>query len=92
MSKKFVALRVLNVVLLVSARFQAGTGILAWVHAIPTGNFFVWAHPINGLILVALILVHLALNWQWIVANYFRRVPHPAPAQPAPTPQPAAQV
>lgn len=79
---KFILMRVLNVILLVSALFQAGTGFLAWGNAINT-HFFVIAHPVNGIILVVLILTHLALNWQWVVQNYFRRKPRAAAAQPA---------
>ncbi len=86
---KFVWLRILNVLLLLSALFQAGTGVLGWAKGIDVdGSFFIIAHPYNGVFLVALILVHLALNRQWIAQNYFRRAPRPAAAQPA---HPAAQ-
>jgi len=79
MTTKFVALRILNVALLVSALLQAGTGLLGWARAIDgDGAFFVIVHPYNGVFLVLLILAHLALNWQWVKQNYFRRAPRPA--------------
>ncbi|MHB0999900.1 MAG: hypothetical protein ACYC27_11705 [Armatimonadota bacterium] len=30
-------------------------------------------HKYGGLILLGLIFIHIPLNWNWIVANYFKR-------------------
>ena len=31
-----------------------------------------YVHVLPGLLLVTLVLVHLAINWDWVRANYFR--------------------
>ena len=73
---KFTWQKIMNPITLVVALAQAATGFVF----LGTGNSGVAdAHIVIGIILVCLILLHLVLNWSWIVMTYFRR----SPAQPS---------
>ena len=66
---RFAMLKVLNPIVLLVALFQAGSGIFLHFRGTELmGNI----HMGNGLFLVALILIHLALNWNWVMDNYFK--------------------
>jgi len=65
--KRITWLKVTVPVMLVSALFQAGTGITMIYHDNET---LMNIHKFNGPALLVLILVHLALNWSWIRMSY----------------------
>jgi len=56
-------LRLVNVVLLVFLLYQAVTGALSGVM---NWDVFEVIHPIGGVILLILGLIHLSLNWGWV--------------------------
>jgi len=68
---KFKALRILNVILLISALTQATTALLAYFDLI-SDRWFKIFHLYNGPLLVLLIAFHLSLNFKWIAQNYFK--------------------
>ena len=63
-------LKILNPFILLVALCQAGTGfsLTRWGGE-TLGDF----HLGNGILLVTLILIHLILNRDWIMMNYFKR-------------------
>jgi hypothetical protein len=67
-------LRIVNPVLFLSLAVQAVTGgiILLRLRTPFTQTVFE-AHEHNGVLLIALAVTHLALNWGWVKANYFKR-------------------
>ncbi len=66
---KAVLLRWTNILILASFLLQAGTGILMMAAApMDVGDF----HAVNGVVFTVLALAHLALNWPWVKANFFR--------------------
>lgn len=74
---RFSVLRKLNPLLVVLSLVQASTGgifLLAPMDFVrPDSGWLYYVHRFNGLLLVAMILVHVALNWGWIKANIFKR-------------------
>lgn len=68
--KKATLLFWVNLVLLLSFLFQAGTGLFH--EAIPY-RIFREIHEHNGLLLVILGICHLILNWSWIKTNFISR-------------------
>lgn len=68
--KKQKALKVVNPLLGLAFAAVALTGIFH--EAIPWETYH-RLHPAAGFSLVALAVAHVALNWPWISANYFRR-------------------
>lgn len=66
--KRNTALKILNPILLVLVVSQAVTGILRAKLSYETFEFF---HQGGGVILIALIAVHIILNFSWVKANYF---------------------
>ena len=64
------ALKVVNVVLFVLLVNQAATGMLGM--SLPHWAFE-WGHERAAFVLLAVAAVHLALNWNWIKANYFKK-------------------
>jgi len=60
-------LTILIPVQLLSFAFQALTGIF---HAQLSAEFFDRYHPLNGYLLVILLLVHIAWNRDWLAARY----------------------
>lgn len=63
------ALKILNPALAIMLAFQAATGFL--------GDFlpkavFEYLHPTGAILLVAGVILHLILNWNWVRANFLR--------------------
>ena len=60
----------LNTLLLISLLLQVALGILLFLitHGLVTGSAVTWIdlHVINGLILVALAVIHIYMNRKWI--------------------------
>lgn len=64
------ALRIVNVVLALDFLVMATTGLFRdWIPY----NVFRTIHRPAGYILVFLILVHIYLNKNWIIQNYFKK-------------------
>jgi hypothetical protein len=64
--KKTRTLKIINPVMLLLVFYQGITGFLRnsmYEH-------FRTVHPVAGAVLITLALVHLALNWPWVKANY----------------------
>ena len=68
------ALRITNVLLFLVFVGIAISGLTAMLFPglIPYSTFRV-AHPLTGATLVALVMVHLFLNFNWIKANYLKK-------------------
>ena len=64
------ALRILNPILGLAVLLQAVSALTAG--AVPYATF-VWLHVSGGVVLLALALAHLSLNWNWIKANYLKK-------------------
>ena len=65
--KRITWLKITVPVMLVSALFQAGTGITMIYY---DNEILMNIHKFNGPALLVLVLVHLALNWSWIKMSY----------------------
>jgi len=63
-------LKRVNVVLFLFLLYQATTGLLSHVM---NDDVFEVIHPVGGVILVALGLVHLGLNWGWVRTSLLAR-------------------
>jgi len=77
--KSFKALKVMMPVQLLVALLQAGTGVSFILRnhiAVPHwfGPFHMW----NGILLVGLVLVHVGLNWSWLMMAYMKQKEAPA--------------
>ncbi len=68
--KRNTMLKILNPILLVLFISQAVTGLFSAKVSPEVFNFF---HRGGGTILIALIVVHFILNFNWVKANYFPR-------------------
>ena len=68
--KKVTQLKILNPILLILFLYQAGTGVF---HRVIPYEFFVLTHGKLGYVFAALALVHVAYNWSWVRAQFFRR-------------------
>lgn len=66
--KRSTALKILNPILLVLFVSQAMTGLF---HTKISYKAFEFFHEGGGKILIALIAVHIILNFNWVKANYF---------------------
>ena len=68
------ALRVVNVLLFLVFLGIAISGTTAFLFPglIPYSTFRL-AHPLTGITFVALVVVHLVLNFNWIKANYLKK-------------------
>ncbi len=68
------ALRITNVLLFLVFVGIAISGLTAFLFPglIPYSTFRV-AHPLTGVALVALVIIHLSLNFNWIKANYLKK-------------------
>lgn len=62
--------RVVNMFLFLIFVLQAATGLFR--RLIPP-ELFGRLHPASGILLTALVLIHLVLNWKWIKLNYFNK-------------------
>ncbi len=71
------ALKVVNPLMLLLLVVQATSGLL---NERLGGELFEKIHVPGGLLLVALALTHLTLNWSWVQANFF------SPSKPAAPP------
>jgi predicted ferric reductase len=71
---KLKALRILNLLLIIVFLFIGSSGILYWLGwlDIPYSTFRL-VHPLTGLLLVILVILHLILNYNWIKANYLKK-------------------
>lgn len=63
-------LRVLNIVLavLLINQWVGGT-----VYPKISESMFEWGHERAGILLGVAAIIHLALNWNWVKANYFKK-------------------
>ncbi len=68
--KRNTALKILNPVLLVFFVSQAVTGLF---HDKISPDAFEFFHEGGGTILIALILLHIILNFNWFKASYFKK-------------------
>jgi hypothetical protein len=68
------ALRVVNVLLFLVFLGIAISGLTAFLFPglIPYSTFRL-AHPLTGIALIALVIIHLVLNFNWIKANYLKK-------------------
>lgn len=64
------ALKVVNLILLVLIINQM---VGAFLYFKISHAFFEWGHERAGMLLAAVAAVHLALNWNWFKANYFKK-------------------
>ncbi len=71
---KVVALRITNPVLAVVAVAQAVTGVMMslFAESIPFGMVR-QVHLYTGYTFVALIIIHVVLNWSWVKSTFFRK-------------------
>lgn len=66
-------LRALNPLLLLSLAVQAGTAaLIIFGKKAPFSLDLFELHERNGVLLIALAVAHLALNWGWVRANYLK--------------------
>ena len=70
--KRNTALKLLNPVLAYLAASQVLTGLL---HGLLPRDLFFLMHRAGGLSLAFVALLHVALNWNWVKANYFAGKP-----------------
>ena len=68
--KKNTTHKILNPILLVLIANQATTALL---RDYIDGEAFEFIHKGGGILLVALVIVHLILNFSWIKAGYFSK-------------------
>ena len=69
MLRKITALKIVNVMLLVSFILQAGSGIF---HSKIPHEVYEWIHEWNGAFLIILVINHLVLNWSWMKTNFLK--------------------
>lgn len=72
-----ILLRWVNPVLLISVIVQAVTGVILYFDLFISSpaifRTMAEAHKHNGLILTALIITHIYLNWSWFKAQLFKK-------------------
>ena len=66
------ALKVINIVLAVLVINQAG-GAFLFGKGIISYSTFEWIHKRAIWVLLAAVVTHLVLNWNWVKANYFTK-------------------
>jgi hypothetical protein len=79
--KRFKALKVMVPVQLLVALLQAGTGFAFIIsHALKATvpHWIIPFHMWNGILLVGLVLVHVGLNWSWLMMAYMKQKEAPA--------------
>jgi len=69
--KKADLLKILNIILALDFIIIAGTALLR-NFIIETG-YYRQFHAYPGFLLIALVAVHLFLNWNWVKNTYFRK-------------------
>jgi hypothetical protein len=68
--KTNIFLKILNPILAVVLVFQVVTGLL---HGILPKEMFETIHGTSAGILMACVILHLLLNWNWIKANFLKK-------------------
>ncbi len=68
--KRISILKILNLIIALLLVNQAVTGFF---HDSISDEVYEVIHAGGGILFVALALLHLILNWNWIKANYFRK-------------------
>ncbi len=83
MIKKPTLLRIINLMLFLAALWQAVTGLgyRLFRMAFMEYDLFQKLHFAGGVFLLIMAIIHITLNWHWLVANYFRRRPKASSAQ-----------
>ena len=69
-------LKIVNPILLLSIATQIVTVVLIKLVEFGVADVGVWvfeAHSINGLVFFGLFLIHIVLNWNWIVNTFFKK-------------------
>ncbi|WAC07716.1 MAG: hypothetical protein OS130_00510 [Thermodesulfobacteriota bacterium] len=64
--KKITSLKITNAILLILFLCQATTGL---AHPLFGDELFEILHPIVGVLLIIIGIVHIVLNWGWVKAN-----------------------
>lgn len=65
-------LRIVNAILFLSVLAQAITIVIFVLELeLPRMKIYFLMHKYNGLFLMSIAVVHLALNWNWVKATYF---------------------
>ena len=67
-------LKIINSLLLISFIIQTLTIIVLFFNLkVPRLDLISEVHEKNGLLLIALAIIHVILNWNWIKANFFKK-------------------
>ena len=70
---------VVNLILFLSVLIQILTGVMLFFDMFISKIALISrVHGYNGFLMIGLLVMHLALNWGWIKANFFKRRPVPA--------------
>ena len=69
---KATALKILNPILALLFLNQAATGLLA--DELPREAFEI-LHEGGAYLLIATVVLHVVLNWNWVMATFFRKKP-----------------
>lgn len=71
---KIPALGAVNMALLFSFVLQAVTSLMIFLKIrTPNTELVFEVHEYNGIFLIAAAVTHIALNWGWIKANFFKK-------------------
>ena len=71
---KFGVLRIVNMVLFCSFIVQVITSIIIFFRIKTHNTQLVFEiHEYNGLLMIILAATHIALNWGWVKANFFKK-------------------
>ncbi len=62
-------LKIVNLILFICILNQALTVVL---HDLANKDVFEYLHPIGGIFTLLFAIIHMALNWAWIKANYMK--------------------
>lgn len=69
-------LKTVNLLLFISTAVQAATGLALFFHLfvrkIELLKAAIEIHEHNGIALIVLIVLHLALNWGWVKGQFFK--------------------
>ena len=64
-------LKRVNVILFILLAYQGITGLMADV----LKEVFEVIHPVGGVLLVIVALIHIGLNWNWVRSVYLKKKP-----------------
>ena len=71
---KMMALRVVNPILFFSFVLQVITSVIIFLRIkIPNVRMVFEIHEYNGIFMVIVAVTHIALNWGWIKATFFKK-------------------